>query len=108
MDTFSLNSLIAALADISEMKQDIAAIKTKIFNTHNDHQTEYLTVNNLIDYIEKRTGIRYDTQTIYDKVNKHEIPCKKRKKPLLFEKASIDLYIDGGMTYDCSNIKLKI
>jgi hypothetical protein len=105
-----LISVIAEILGVTEMQKDIAAIKSKIYGEASMSPPKYFSLEGVIDYIAERSGKRYAKQTIYDKVAKGEIPCKKRKKPLMFEQSEIDKFLAGDIPDNDSDseIKLKI
>jgi hypothetical protein len=103
-----LISAVAEILGIPEIQKDLAEIKVKLYGDAPPGTPKYFSLEGVIDYIAERSGKRYAKQTIYDKVAKGEIPCKKRKKPLMFEQSEIDKFLAGDIPINEPGLEIKL
>lgn len=69
---------------------------------------KYLTVDGLRSYIEGKTGKQPARQTVYGWIFRNQIPNIKRGKAVLFETASVDLWLVENKRQSISEIRKEI
>jgi hypothetical protein len=81
---------------VAEMSRKIDRLAAQLKQGQESEEDKLMSLTQLQDHLEKETGKRYASQTIYMWVNDRSIPKVKHGKYLYFRRSEIDAWLANG------------